>query len=468
MNNELLLLIKKHTDTLIEYTKTKPQETLEFKMNKQIQTFLFNPPISLLEEGNHLLVVSSFECINAVFNITNENNSFSIIIPGHYRNKSDEKTINDLNKLLDLKFLELHVEEVKKRGNKIKIGNNEYKLSDCDTQKNEILEKLKNVKYNDLKDLVYRMRLNYDEVMDILDLKYIPTKRTGYSLDPGIHEVIDLNITLKNVLPDNVKVSVTIDDIRLKSNLKPNQTLFFTKKSFFYTILGFTRSRSYPLDDIDGFYQLIAGSYKSDRPINITGIDKIHLKCDCIQGSIVNGIRKNHSDTLIQQTRTNPQETLEFKMNKQRQTFSFNLPINLIEEDKWLLAVSSFECTNSVFNITDDNNSFSIIIPAHWETEFAEKFIDEGNRLLEFRSLDLHVNEVRKRGNKIKIGDKEYKLSDFDNQKYEIIEELKKAKYKDLRGLVYRMQLTYDGIIDVLDLKYIPTKRTGYSLNPGI
>ena len=160
---------------------------------------------------------------------------------------------------------------------------------------------------------------------------------------------------------------------------------------------------------------------------------------------------KKHTDTLIQQTRTKPQETLEFKMNKQRQTFSFNPPINLIEEDKWLIAVTSFECTNSVFNITDDNNSFSIQIPAHWETEVAEKIIDEVNRLLELRSLELHVNEVRKRGNKIKIGDIEYKLSDFDNQKYEILEELKKAKYKDLRDLVFRMQLTYDEIIDVLD-----------------
>ena len=36
---------------------------------------------------------------------------------------------------------------------------------------------------------------------------------------------------------------------------------------------------------------MIAGSYKSDRPINITGIDKILLKCGCIQGSLVNGIR---------------------------------------------------------------------------------------------------------------------------------------------------------------------------------
>ena len=136
------------------------------------------------------------------------------------------------------------------------------------------------------------MRLSYDEIMDILYLKYIPTKRTGYSLDPGIYEIIDLNNTLKHILPDNVKVNITIDDIRLKSNLKINQTLIFTEKSFFYTILGFTQSRSYPLDDIDGFYQLIAGSYKSDRPINFTGIDKVHLKCDCIQGSIVNGIRE--------------------------------------------------------------------------------------------------------------------------------------------------------------------------------
>ena len=81
------------------------------------------------------------------------------------------------------------------------------------------------------------MRLSYDEILNILDLKYIPTKRTGYSLNPGIYEVIDLNDTLKHILPDNVKVNITIDDIRLKSNLKINQTLIFTKRSFFYTIL---------------------------------------------------------------------------------------------------------------------------------------------------------------------------------------------------------------------------------------
>ena len=219
MNNELLLLLKKHTDTLIEQTRTKPQETLEFKMKKQIQTFSFNPPINLVKEGRWLLGVTSLKCTNSVFNITNENYSLSIFIPGHYQTEFAEKMVNDLNKLLELKSLELHVEEVRKRGNIIKIGDNEYKLSDFDTQKNEILEQLRNVKYNDLEDLVYRMQLSYDEIIDILDLKYIPTKKTGYSLSPGIYKEVDLNNSLKCFLPDNVKVNVTIDDVRLKCNL---------------------------------------------------------------------------------------------------------------------------------------------------------------------------------------------------------------------------------------------------------
>ena len=293
MNNELLLLIKKHTDTLIEQTKTKPQETLEFKMNKQMQTFSFKPPINLGdEEGKWLMAVSLFDCTNSVYNITNENNSFSIIIPGHYQNESAEKTIDELNKLLELKSLELHAAEVRKRGNILKIGDNEYKLSDFDTQKHEILEELKNVKYNDLEDLLYRMRLSYDEIMDILDFKYISTKRMGYSIEHNIYNVVDLNKTLKNILPDNVKINLSIDERKYKTDLRINQTLIFTNKSFFYTILGFTQSHSYPLDDIDGFYQLIPGSYKSDKPINITGIDKVHLKCDCVDGSIVNGTRE--------------------------------------------------------------------------------------------------------------------------------------------------------------------------------
>ena len=113
------------------------------------------------------------------------------------------------------------------------------------------------------------MQLTYDEIIDVLELKYIPTKRTGYSLKPNIYQISYINKSIKNILPDNVKKDVTIDEQILKSNIKNDQTLIFTDKSFFYTILGFTRSHSYPLDEIDGFYQLIAGSYESEKPINI-------------------------------------------------------------------------------------------------------------------------------------------------------------------------------------------------------
>ena len=100
MNNELLLLIKKYTDTLIQQPKTRPQETLEFKMNKEMQTFSFNPPINLVEEGKWFLGVCSFECTNSVFNITTENNSFSIIIPGRCQTELAEKMIINIKKII--------------------------------------------------------------------------------------------------------------------------------------------------------------------------------------------------------------------------------------------------------------------------------------------------------------------------------------------------------------------------------
>ena len=37
---------------------------------------------------------------------------------------------------------------------------------------------------------------------------------------------------------------------------------------------------------------MILGSYKGDKPINIAGVDKIELYCDCINGSTVNGFRQ--------------------------------------------------------------------------------------------------------------------------------------------------------------------------------
>ena len=94
------------------------------------------------------------------------------------------------------------------------------------------------------------------------------------------------------LVSDIVKVSHFFDDFRLGSNLKINQTLIFPKVSFFYTILGIIQSHSGSLVDIDGCFQLIPGTYKSEKPIEITGIDEVHLKCDSINGSTLNGVRE--------------------------------------------------------------------------------------------------------------------------------------------------------------------------------
>ena len=82
------------------------------------------------------------------------------------------------------------------------------------------------------------------------------------------------------------------------------------------------------------------------------------------------------------------------------QTFSSNNPINLVEEGKWLLGVTLSHCSNSLFNITNENKSFSIIIPRHYQTEIAEKMNNDLFKLLELKFLELHAKEVRKRGKK--------------------------------------------------------------------
>ena len=159
-------------------------------------------------------------------------------------------------------------------------------------------------------------------------------------------------------------------------------------------------------------------------------------------------IRK-HTDTLIEQTQTRPQETLEFKLNKQTETFSFNPPINLVEENKWLPAGPSFEATNSVFNIIDENNSFSSGIPGHWNSGDGEEANNKFKKSLEIRSgndIDLHVNEIEKRGTRKEIENIGYNLAGFDHFKSKILTELKRVKFKDLEDMVYRKKLTCNEI----------------------
>ena len=56
-------------------------------------------------------------------------------------------------------------------------------------------------------------------------------------------------------------------------------------------------------------------------------------------------------DVLIEQTRTKPQETLEFKFDEPREIFSFNFPLNLEEEGRLVLRLTSLKVHNYIFKI---------------------------------------------------------------------------------------------------------------------
>ena len=74
-------------------------------------------------------------------------------------------------------------------------------------------------------------------------------------------------------------------------------------------------------------------------------------------------ITKN-CETLIKQTHTKPQETLEIKKIKPRETFHFITPISI--EGDWMMGIICSEVFNSIFNITEENNNFKVY-----------KFLDE-------------------------------------------------------------------------------------------
>ena len=181
----MLLLIKQQIDKPIEQTKTEPQGTLEFELTQSKKTFSFNTPLNTSKE-KRLLVVTSFEEKNSVFNKTDENNSFPI----NTRTMDSRRWLKNINKLketLELRSqsdIELHVKGIEKRGIRKEIQNSGYRLPSFDHFSSNILARLGRVKSKDLKDMVYRMELTYDEMFDILDIKYITGSTFGYTLPP--------------------------------------------------------------------------------------------------------------------------------------------------------------------------------------------------------------------------------------------------------------------------------------------
>ena len=111
-----------------------------------------------------------------------------------------------------------------------------------------------------------------------------------YEVSPGIYTFKDISEVLLNLLQSEnkgefIKIVVDSDDITRKTKLDVKLgtiAIRFDEKSFVSIILGFTPSWDYK------HYN----KYISQKVVNLSSINKIHLKCDFIDGSVQNGLQQ--------------------------------------------------------------------------------------------------------------------------------------------------------------------------------
>ena len=63
---------------------------------------------------------------------------------------------------------------------------------------------------------------------------------------------------------------------------------------------------------------------------------------------------------IAENIHSKPQETLEFKMTKQKESFPIDVP--LILNEKWMMAATSLEVYNTVYPNTEKNNKLQILL----------------------------------------------------------------------------------------------------------
>ena len=273
---DLLLSITKNSETLIEQTHRKAEETLEFKMNKSREIFHFNPPIQVKEDW--MLGLIDLEVYNSIFNITKQNNKFELYkFPDEKSGGvSYEKVRDEIERDLDISditatdlqddiigpiIIEEYREPVTKRMKEDKYMN--------------ILARYTGSVFQDFESY---LRTEVDLVED--DIKLVLDEYNSYELDPGIYTFKDISEALFNILqseypgPSNV-IDIEYDDITMKTKLDVRSGIIairFDENSFFSTILGFTPGWDYK------HYN----KYTSQKLLNLGSTNRIHLKCDCI------------------------------------------------------------------------------------------------------------------------------------------------------------------------------------------
>ena len=287
---DLLLSITKNCKILIDQTHRKAEETLEFKMIESKQTTHFKPPIQV--KGDWMIRLTDLEVYNSIFNKTEENNKFQ-----HYKFPDEKigsitytKVRDEIERDLDISDITnedlqddiiapIIIEEYKKQVTK-RMEDGGYM---------NILTRYTNSVFQDFESFL-RTQIDLVESDNKMVLDEYNSSFVTYEIDPAIYTYKDLSIALFNILQyeypsSDSEIYIRLDDITRKTKLVVRPVIIairFDEKSFFSTILGFNH----------GWVYKHYNQYISQKIVNLSNTNKIHLKCDVIDESVVNGIRQ--------------------------------------------------------------------------------------------------------------------------------------------------------------------------------
>ena len=140
-----------------------------------------------------------------------------------------------------------------------------------------------------------RIVVGLDEEDIQLISKQYNSRFITYELTPGIYTIQIISDVVHTFNGHTEILRIEYDDITMKTkiNLKyisgqkmfASGTLRFDERSFFRTLLGFTPYWDYKPTNSSGVYT-------SDKIVKLSTVNIIHLKCDCNDGSVVNGLRQ--------------------------------------------------------------------------------------------------------------------------------------------------------------------------------
>ena len=239
-----------------------------------------------------MLGLIDLEVYNSICNITKRNNKFKLYkLPDEKRGgipyikvRDDierdlgisDNTATDLqDDIIGPMIIDEYREQVTKR-----MKDDKYM---------EILARFTSSVFQDFESYL-RTEIDLVEVDIKLVLDEYNSSLITYGLDPAIYTFKDISEALFNIFqsespgPSNV-IDIEFDDITRKIKLDVRSGIIairFDEKSFFSTILGFTPGWDYK------HYN----EYTSQKLVNLGSTNNIHLKCYCIDGSVLNGLRQ--------------------------------------------------------------------------------------------------------------------------------------------------------------------------------